>query len=59
MEFLKEILKLSSLGNKHFQENKPWELVKGSAEEKEAALSATTECVEIVKKLAILMHSAI
>ncbi len=53
-EAVKEILKLSSLGNKHFQENKPWELVKGSAEDKEKALDVTTECIEIVKKLAIV-----
>jgi methionyl-tRNA synthetase len=50
---LREILKISSLGNKYFQENAPWELVK---KDKERCKAVLWVCSNICKKLAILLH---
>ncbi len=49
---LKDILHYSSLGNKYFQDNEPWKLIK---EDKEKAISVLGLCLNIVKNLAILM----
>jgi methionyl-tRNA synthetase len=40
------------VGNKYFQDNKPWELVKN---DKEKAQRVLTDCVNIVKTVSILM----
>jgi methionyl-tRNA synthetase len=50
---LREILKISSLGNKYFQENAPWELVK---KDKERCKTVLWVCSNVCKKLAILLH---
>ncbi len=52
-EALKDILHISSLGNKYFQENEPWKLVK---EDKEKAHKIVGLCVNIVKNLSILIE---
>ena len=46
------ILEISSLGNKHFQDNEPWKLVK---EERERAQRIVGSCVNVVKILSILV----
>ena len=54
MEFrdaAKEILAISSLGNKFFQDNQPWKLIK---QDREKAQEIVTTAVNIVKILAIL-----
>ncbi|HLC96613.1 MAG TPA: methionine--tRNA ligase [Candidatus Nanoarchaeia archaeon] len=51
-EAVKEILQISSLGNKYFQENEPWKLVK---EDREKAGKILGLCVNIVKNLGILI----
>ena len=47
-----EMLTISSMGNKYFQDNKPWELVKTDPEKGRKVL---TDCVNIVKNLTILI----
>jgi methionyl-tRNA synthetase len=46
------ILEISSMGNKYFQDNKPWEGVKSDKENTQRVL---TDCVNIVKNLAIMI----
>jgi len=47
-----EILAVSALGNKYFQEKEPWKLIK---EDKDKALQVLGTCVNIVKCLSILV----
>ena len=47
-----EMLAIGSVGNKFFQDNRPWELVKTDPEE---GLRVLTDCVNIVKDLTVLM----
>ncbi|MEM3374649.1 MAG: methionine--tRNA ligase [Candidatus Woesearchaeota archaeon] len=55
-EVVKIILEISDIGNKYFQDNKPWDLVKSNIiEDKEKALTIITECVNIVKVINILL----
>jgi methionyl-tRNA synthetase len=65
----KNILQLSAVGNKYFQENEPWKLIKLSndnekglensknfqKEDKEKARSVITLCANIVKNLSIVL----
>ena len=51
-EAMNKILEISSMGNKYFQDNKPWEGVKS---DKESTLRVLTDCVNIVKNLAIMI----
>ncbi|MEK6916188.1 MAG: methionine--tRNA ligase [Nanoarchaeota archaeon] len=46
------ILEISSMGNKYFQDNEPWELIKTDKEKTHRVL---TDCVNIVKILIILV----
>jgi len=46
------ILEISSMGNKYFQENKPWEGVKT---DRDATQKVLTSCVNIVKNIAIMI----
>ncbi len=46
-----EVIRLSSVGNRYFQENKPWETVKEDIEECEKTLYV---CASIVRSLAIV-----
>ncbi len=46
------ILEISSMGNKYFQDNKPWEFVKENYEE---AQKVITDCANIVKILSIII----
>ena len=48
---VKGILEISSLGNKYFQDNEPWKLIK---EDKEKTQRILGSCVNIVKILGIL-----
>ena len=50
-EVVKNILYISSLGNKYFQDQKPWELVKTDKEETQKIVGF---CANIAKNLAIL-----
>jgi len=47
-----KILEISSMGNKYFQENKPWEGVKTDRDQTQKVL---TTCVNIVKNIAIMI----
>ena len=51
-ESVKDILHISSLGNKYFQENEPWKLIKGDRKKVHEILGL---CVNIVKNLGILI----
>ncbi len=51
-EALRDILHISSLGNKYFQDNEPWKLIK---EDKEKAHRILGLCVNIIKNLSILI----
>jgi methionyl-tRNA synthetase len=51
-EAAKEIMAISALGNKYFQDNEPWKLMKTNPEIAEKVLGL---CVNIVKNLSILM----
>ncbi len=51
-EAVKDILHISSLGNKYFQDNEPWKLVK---EDREKAHRILGLCANIVKDLCILI----
>jgi methionyl-tRNA synthetase len=47
-----KILEISSIGNKYFQDNAPWELRKSDAEKTQKVL---TDCVNIVKNISIMV----
>jgi methionyl-tRNA synthetase len=49
---VKSILETSSRGNKYFQDNKPWALIK---EDSAKAHQVVSNCVNLVKDIAILM----
>jgi methionyl-tRNA synthetase len=51
-EAVSKTLEISSLGNKYFQDNQPWELVKTDPERTRGVL---TDCVNIVKTVTILV----
>jgi len=51
-EAVKDILHISSLGNKYFQENEPWKLITENREKVHRILGL---CVNIVKNLSILI----
>lgn len=51
-EATREILELSDLGNKYFQDNEPWKKVKEDRENVERVLGA---CLNIVKQLAVVI----
>ncbi len=51
-EVIKQILEISSLGNKYFQDNAPWDLIKRNKEETQQVL---TDCVNLVKVLSIIV----
>ena len=51
-EAMNRILEISSMGNKYFQDQKPWEGVKSDRENTQRVL---TDCVNIVKNLAIMI----
>jgi methionyl-tRNA synthetase len=50
-EAVRLILEIGSMGNKYFQDNAPWELVKTNKEETQKIL---TDCANIVKVLSIV-----
>ena len=52
-EAVAKTLEISTVGNKYFQDNKPWELVKTDREKAQRVL---TDCVNIVKTVSILMN---
>jgi len=52
-EAVKDILHISSLGNKYFQENEPWKLIN---ENREKAHKILGLCVNIIKNLSILIE---
>jgi methionyl-tRNA synthetase len=51
-EAIKEIMAISDLGNRYFQKNEPWKLIKT---DKEKAHKVLGTCVNIVKNLSILI----
>lgn len=51
-EAVKGILKISSWGNKYFQDHEPWKLIK---EDKEKAHHIVSECVNAIKVLSVLL----
>jgi methionyl-tRNA synthetase len=52
-EAVAKTLEISTVGNKYFQDNQPWELVKTDREKAQRVL---TDCVNIVKTVTILMQ---
>ncbi len=52
-EVVKNILAISDLGNRYFQKQEPWKLIRS---DKEKAHKVTTLCVNIVKNLSILIQ---
>ncbi len=50
-EAVKEILAISSLGNKYMQETEPWKLIKNNSEQ---TVQVLTFCVNILRNLSIL-----
>jgi len=52
-EAVAKTLEISTIGNKYFQDNQPWELVKTDREKAQRVL---TDCVNIVKTVAILIQ---
>jgi methionyl-tRNA synthetase len=52
-EAVAKTLEISTVGNKYFQDNQPWELVKTDREKAQRVL---TDCVNIVKTVAILIQ---
>jgi methionyl-tRNA synthetase len=52
-EAVAKTLEISTIGNKYFQDNQPWELVKTDREKAQRVL---TDCVNIVKTVTILMQ---
>jgi methionyl-tRNA synthetase len=55
-EAVAKTLEISTVGNKYFQDNQPWELVKTDREKAQRVL---TDCVNIVKTVAILIKPII
>jgi len=53
---LRKVLELSDLGNRYFQKNEPWKLIKGSEEEKSKCAAVLYTCANLCHDLAILMH---
>ncbi|MBI2656513.1 methionine--tRNA ligase [Candidatus Woesearchaeota archaeon] len=53
IEVVKDVLHISSLGNKYFQENEPWKLIN---EDKAKVHKILGLCVNIVKNLSILIE---
>ncbi len=51
-EAVKGILKISSWGNKYFQDHEPWKLIK---EDREKAHKIVSECVNAIKVLTVLL----
>ena len=51
-EAVNRILEISSIGNKYFQDNAPWDLRKSNPEK---TLRILTDCVNIVKNLTIMI----
>ena len=51
-EAVNRLLEISSIGNKYFQDNAPWELRKSDPEK---TLRVLTDCVNIVKNIAIMI----
>jgi methionyl-tRNA synthetase len=51
-DVVREILEISSIGNKYFQDNQPWELIKNDVEKTRRIL---TDCLNIVKTITILI----
>ncbi|MCX8147073.1 MAG: methionine--tRNA ligase [Candidatus Woesearchaeota archaeon] len=61
-EAVKLILEVSAIGNKYFQENKPWELIKnkdGKEKGEEKAREVIGFCVNLVKDISILIKPII
>jgi len=52
-EAVSTILKISDIGNKYFQDNAPWKLIK---EDREKAKQVLTVCINIAKNLSILLQ---
>ena len=52
---LAEILSLSDKGNRYFQENRPWNLIKGSEVERKKCAYVLYVCAILSKSLAILL----
>lgn len=52
-EAVKELLQISSLGNKHFQDNEPWKLINSDREKTHRIVGL---CVNIVRMLSILIE---
>lgn len=52
-EAVKGILQLSASGNKYFQENEPWKLIKTDRNKTHEIVS---ECVDLIKDLSILLY---
>ncbi|NTV23991.1 MAG: methionine--tRNA ligase, partial [Nanoarchaeota archaeon] len=50
---VKELLEIGTLGNRYFQNNAPWELIKENREETQKVL---TDCTNIVKILSIALY---
>jgi methionyl-tRNA synthetase len=51
-EVVKNVIEISNIGNRYFQENEPWKLAK---EDKERAAEVLAVAANIVKKLAIVL----
>ena len=54
-EAVHAILDISSLGNKYFQENAPWEMMKRGEAGKEEAQRVVTVCASIVRTISIII----
>ncbi len=52
MKAVEETLAISALGNRYFQENEPWKLIR---EDKEKARKVLGTCINIAKNLSILL----
>ncbi len=52
-EALKDVLHISSIGNKYFQDNEPWKLIKENREQTHKILGL---CVNIAKNIGILIQ---
>ncbi|MBI5392963.1 methionine--tRNA ligase [Candidatus Woesearchaeota archaeon] len=55
-EVMKELLAISTLGNKYVQDCQPWQLIKGDKQEKEKAQQVMTFAVIILKNISILLQ---
>lgn len=56
-EALRKVLELSDAGNKYFQKNEPWKLIKGSEIERKKCKVVLHTCANLCYDLAILMHA--